>query len=153
MWEQLVRDLNQWLKTFATGEIEYRNPYQAIKGFPFKGFRSDGMLTNGKVLIAIEVESGQTHPDTNTGKYWLLHQHMSKSQKPYEKIVLIHIYTPNFDSYGWRKNLAEFYIEKMKAEVPIEYIQFDFRNATDYHQALREIKGKIEEEIKRLLLG
>jgi len=143
-WKQMVNELSSWLSTFTRDGIKFRNSYQAIIGFPPDGFRSDGMLTNGEVLIAIEVECRQTHPDTNTGKYWLLYRN-----KCYKKIILFHIYTPDFNSYGWRKKLAEFYIEQMKSEVPIEYILLDFRNANDYNQTLVEIKRKIEENVRR----
>jgi len=169
-WKQMENDLSSWLKTFTRNGIHFRNSRQAIIGFPSDGFRSDGMLTDNKVLIAIEVECGQTHPDTNTGKYWLLYK-----TKSYEKIILFHIYTPDFNSYGWRKKLAEFYIEQMKSKVPItpdfnsygwrkklaefyieqmkskvpiEYILLDFRNANDYHQTLMELKKNIKEKVR-----
>jgi len=142
-WKQMESDLSSWLSIFARNGINFRNSYQAIIGFPSDGFRSDGMLADNDVVIAIEVECGQTHPDTNTGKYWLLYK-----TKPYEKIILFHIYTPDFNSYGWRKKLAEFYVEQMKSEVPIEYILLDYRNATDYHHTLMEIKRKIEEKVR-----
>lgn len=102
VWKQLEHDLTQWLQACATDLIIYRNPNQAIAGFPSDGFRSDGMLTDGRTLIAIEVEAGQMHPDTNVGKYWLLHQ----AYRPYERIILFHIYTPDFNSYGWRLHLC-----------------------------------------------
>ena len=101
------------------------------------------MLTDGHVLMAIEVEAGQTHPDTNTGKYWLVHG----KHKSYEKIVLFHVYTPEFSSYGWRKRLAEFYVERMRTEVPIEYLLLDYRTASDYNATLAEIKAAIRERI------
>jgi len=142
-WKQMENDLSSWLKTFTRNGIYFRNSHQAIIGFPSNGFRSDGMLTDNEVLIAIEVECGQTHPDTNTGKYWLLYK-----TAPYKKIILFHIYTPDFNSYGWRKKLAEFYIEQMKSEVPIEYILLDFRNANDYHQTLMELKKNIKEKVR-----
>ncbi|MCK4626816.1 MAG: hypothetical protein KAV00_16005 [Phycisphaerae bacterium] len=141
-WKQMENDLSRWLSNFARNEVHFRNSHQAIIGLPSDSFRSDGMLTDNKVLIAIEVECGQTHPDTNTGKYWLLYKH-----KSYERIILFHIYTPDFDSYGWRKKLAEFYIEQMKSTVPIEYILLDFRKADDYRRTLTEIKKKIEEKV------
>jgi hypothetical protein len=140
----MENDLSSWLSTFVCNGIYFRNSYQAIIGFPSGGFRSDGMLTDNDVVIAIEVECKETNPDTNTGKYWLLYKY-----KPYKKIILFHIYTPDFNSYGWHKKLAEFYIEQMKSEVPIEYILLDFRNANDYHQTLMEIKKKIEEKVRK----
>ena len=114
----LRQDISSWLRTFASSKIWFRSPNQAIQGLPYDGFRSDGILTNGNVLVAVEIEAGQTHPDTNTGKYWLLHH----THKQYAKIVLFHIYTPDFDSYEWRKKPGEFYVERMRREVPIEYI-------------------------------
>lgn len=143
-WIQLESDLSKWLSKFSSEKIIYKNSHQAIVGFPSDGFRSDGMLTDDNILLAIEVEAGQTHPDTNTGKYWLLYNY-----KMYKKIVLFHIYTPKFDSYGWRKELAEFYIEQMKSEVPVEYKVIDCRNSDDYDKVLSELKKKIKRKIKK----
>ncbi len=143
-WQQLEKDLVRWLSTFASNGIEFRNTYQSIVGFSMDGFRSDGMLANKNTLLSIEVEAGQTHPDTNTGKYWLLHD----KHKQYNKIILFHIYTPDCNSYGWRKKLAEFYIDKMKFEVPIEYFLLDYRDALDCDSMLSEIKVKISKKIE-----
>ena len=71
-WSNLEKDLVNWLSSFAGEKLQFRNSYQAIIGFPPDGLRSDGMLTDGEVLIALEIEAGQTHPDTNIGKYWLI---------------------------------------------------------------------------------
>lgn len=143
-WSKLENDLSDWLSTFSSEWIRFRNPNQALPGLTSDGFRSDGCLTDGKVLIAIEVEVRQTHPDTNVGKYWLLQE-----SSPYERIILFHIYTPHFDSYEWRKKLGEFYSNKMEREIPIEYIQLDFRNATSYDRTLGRIKKKIRAKIKK----
>ena len=64
-WKQLEKDINSWLRTFMSKKIQYRNQNQAVIGFPSNGFRSDGMLTDGNTLVAVEIEAGQTHPDTN----------------------------------------------------------------------------------------
>lgn len=93
------------------------------------------MLTDGRVLVAVEIEASQTHPDTNVGKYWLLHAEHQR----YEKIVLFHIYTPDFESYPGRKRLGEFYAEKMRGEVPLDYKMLDYRSATDYDLVLKEV--------------
>lgn len=105
------------------------------------------MLSDENVLLAVEVEAGQMHPDTNVGKYWLLHDQF----KAYKKIVLFHIYTPLFNSYGWRMKLGEFYAGKMKADVPIEYVLLDYRSRAeeDYGTVLAEIKSKVQEVIRR----
>ena len=144
-WKRLEADIVGWLSGFASESVEFRNSFQAIIGFPSDGFRSDGMLTDGNILIAVEVEAGQTHPDTNTGKYWLL----SAKHKAYEKIVLFHVYTPDFNSYGWRQRLGEFYVEKMRTEVPIDYILLDYRKTVkDYEAVLVEVKALVETRIK-----
>lgn len=144
-WKQLERDLSDWLRRFGRPGLEYRGPFQAIPGFPTDGFRSDGLLTDGRVLLAIEVEAGQMHPDTNVGKYWLLHERYHA----YERLVLIHVYTPDFTSYGWRKALGEFYATKMRLGVPLEYIELDHRKSTDYDTVLNEVRSCIEELVRR----
>jgi hypothetical protein len=143
IWKELEQAVSLWLKTFSSDTLIFRGSYQAIYGFPFDGFRSDGMLTNGTSLVAIEVEAGQIHPDTNVGKYWLLHA----EYKAYEKIVLFHIYTPYYNSYGWRKKLAAFYADKMGHEVPIEYIVLDYRSATDFEAVLSQVKATIGQTV------
>jgi len=142
-WADLEADIVTWLKKNYSSRLQFRNSYQSIVGFPSSGFRSDGMLTDGKTLLAVEIEAGQTHPDTNTGKYWLLH----KRHKQYQKIILFHVFTPSFNSYGWRKELAGFYVAEMEKEVPIEYILKDFRKGINYNSALSEIKDAIQRKI------
>ncbi len=142
-WFNLESDIGRWLEKKYSPKLQFKNSYQSIVGFPSNGFRSDGMITDGKTLLAVEIEAKQMHPDTNTGKYWLLH----KKYKQYQKIILFHVFTPFFDSYGWRKALAEFYVTEMKKEVPIEYILEDFRRGIDYDTALRELKAVIEVKV------
>lgn len=142
-WKQLEQDISAWLSSFTNSHVAFRNSYQAITGFPSDGFRSDGMLTDGSTLLAVEVEGGQMHPDTNVGKYWLLY---AKFQS-YDKIILFHAYTPDFNSYGWRMRLGEFYAAKMKAEVPIQYVLLDYRHAEDYDTVLADLKSKVAEAI------
>ena len=141
-WLKLEEDLTKWLRGYSSKQLIYKGPNQCIVGFPSNGFRSDGMLTDNNALLAIEVEATQTHPDTNVGKYWLLHK-----EKKYNKIILFHIYTPKFNSYGWRKKLAEFYAKKMREEVPIEYIILDYRAAAEYSSTLESIKNVISTKL------
>ncbi len=147
-WTNFEADIVRWLKRNYSSRFQFRNSYQSIVGFPSVSFRSDGMLTDGKTLLAVEIEAGQTHPDTNTGKYWLLH----KRYKQYQKIILFHVFTPPFNSYGWRKELAEFYVAQMGKEVPIEYILKDFREGIDYNGALSELKNTIQRKIDSSLI-
>ena len=101
------------------------------------------MLTNGNVLLALEVEVKQTHPDTNGGEYWLL----SKYQQ-YEKVILFHACTPADDSNGWRKTLGESYASKMGNELPFEYHLVDMRNAIDTKSAFDEATNKLGKRIE-----
>ena len=94
-------------------------------------------------MLALEVEVKQTHPDTNVGKYWLLSEH-----HPYEKVILFHVYTPAYNSYGWRKTLGEFYASKMAMELPFEYHLLDFRNAKDTEAAFEEVTKALEMRIR-----
>jgi hypothetical protein len=95
------------------------------------------------MLLAVEVEVSQQHPDTNVGKYWLLARH-----RQYERVVLIHVYTPAYDSYGWPKTLGAFYAEKMKAEIPFEYVVINCRKATDVNVTLNEVTTNIIAQCK-----
>ncbi len=143
-WKQFEKEICKWLAGLAKkSNLEFRNSNQAIIGFPNDGFRSDGMVTNGETLFAVEVEAKQTHPDTNTGKYWLLHSRFRK----YKKIVLIHIFTPAFDSYGWRKELAKFHVENMKKVVPIEYLLIELNQDQEYISALQDTKQALEKKV------
>lgn len=67
MWTNLEKDLVDWLKIFSSDTLQFRNSYQATIGFPPDGFRSEGMLTDGITLLAVEVEAAQSHPDTKRG--------------------------------------------------------------------------------------
>lgn len=137
---------------FSRRDLKFSAGYQSIPGYPSDGFRADGALTNGRVLIALEVEVKQAHPDTNVGKYWLLSEHHT-----YEKVILIHVYTPGYNSYGWRKSLGEFYATKMKESLPFEYIQLDARKSTNYEETLDQVKellaGKIRAEFSKELVN
>ncbi len=143
LWKHLEQDITNWLSSYSSDSVEFRNSYQAIVGFPSDGPRSDGMLSGKNTLIAVEIEAGQTHPDTNVGKYWLLHA----KYKQYKKYILFHIYTPDFNSYGWRKKLGEFYACKMRLEVPMDYVVLDYRKAKNYDTTLTEIKTLIQKRI------
>ncbi len=107
-WLEFEASLAGWMSSFGRPHLTFKSGRQAIPGFPSSGFRADALLTDGKVLLALEVEVKQTHPDTNVGKYWLLSEHQA-----YEKVILFHVYTPTYNSYGWRKKLGEFYASKM----------------------------------------
>lgn len=146
-WKELEKEICNWLRSFECSQISFRGPNQAIIGFPSDGFRSDGMVTDGEVLIAIEVEAGQMHPDTNVGKYWLL----NNQYKAYKKVILFHVYTPEYNSYGWRKQLGEFYAVKMSAEMPFDYVLMDYRKAADFSATASEIKTLIKDRLKEAL--
>jgi hypothetical protein len=126
-----VRGLGRTGLQFAAGR-------QCIPGFPVDGFRADAALTDGRALLAVEVEVRQTHPDTNVGKYWLLSEY-----KKYDRIVLIHVYTPAYDSYGWRKTLGEFYAKRMKEAGEFEYVQLDERQAVDVAGATERVFARV----------
>ena len=141
-WLKFESSLSTWMSAFKTPSLTFKSGRQAIPGFPSSGFRADELLTNGNVLIALNVEVKQTHPDTNVGKYWLL----SEYQK-YEKVILFHVYTPAYNSYGWRKSLGEFYASKMVASLPFEYNVLDLRNAINTDIAFELVTTKVAERI------
>jgi hypothetical protein len=139
-WYSFEERLARWLSQRESSALQFRNGYQAIPGFPSDGFRADALLTDGRTLLALEIEFKQTHPDTNVGKYWLLADH-----KLYEKVILVHIFTPGYNSYPWRKTLGEFYADRMGKELPFEYIQLDLRSCTDPETAFRDCVTKVGE--------
>ena len=147
-WSQLEKDLTAWLKSEAEGRnLIFRGANNAIVGFPYDGFRSDGMVTDGdrSTLLALEIEASQTHPDTNVGKYWLL----TSEYPSYKRIVLFHVYTPAFNSYPWRKKLAEFYAERLTREFQFEYVVIDHRQTTDYQVVLEDVKTQVSARIEQ----
>lgn len=143
-WLEVETQLACWMKTFAGPGLEFCAGYRRIPGFPSDGFRADGLLTDGKTLVALEVEVRQTHPDTNVGKYWLLAEHHA-----YDRVILFHLYTPAFNSYGWRMQLGQFYARKMQATLPFEYILLDRRGDTDMTATFREVTSIIESRIRK----
>jgi hypothetical protein len=147
-WTNLEKDLVEWFNQISKlNNLEFRDSNQAIIGFPKNGFKSDGLLIIQNKLIVMEVEAGQTHPDTNTGKYWFHYERFKK----YERIFLFHIYTAMFKRYKSRKELAEFYIDKMKKNVPIEYHLLDYRKNNDYFSVLNNTKNHIEKTIGKMV--
>ena len=143
-WLQFESQLAQWMEQLACPALKFSGGRQCIPGLPSDSFRADAALTNDRVLIAVEVEIRQTHPDTNVGKYWLL-----SDRRIYDKIILFHIYTPAYNSYGWRKTLGEFYAEKMKIELPFEYVLLDKRHATDLGTAFQDVCLVIEPRVRQ----
>jgi hypothetical protein len=140
-WKQLEKDISEWLSTFASADIKFR------RKFPVGDFISDGMLITDEILVAVEVEAGQRHPDTNVGKYWWL-----TARKPYRRIVLFHVYAPGFKPNESRKELGRFYAKQMQDnKVPIEYIFRDCtrREPEGYSTILGELKAEISAKIEQ----
>ncbi|MDR2710328.1 MAG: hypothetical protein LBB65_03170 [Burkholderiales bacterium] len=144
-WASFERNVATWVKSRVRPGIEFRNGYQAIPGFPSNRFRADALLTDGRSLLAVEVELKQANPDTNVGKYWLLSRY-----RQYDSVVLFHIFTPAYNSYPWRLDLGRFYAEKMQQELPFEYILMDHRKADNPEATLRQIQVAIESRIQHL---
>lgn len=147
-WLKFESQLAGWMKSFGSETLQFTNGYQAIPGFPSDGFRADGLLTDGKVIVALEVELKQTHPDTNVGKFWLLNQY-----KSYEKVVLFHVYTPEYNSYPWRLELGQFYASKMSEELPFEYYLLDLRQTESMDSAFDKVTCAIEGKIRSEFSG
>ncbi|MDW6017670.1 hypothetical protein SBW85_07750 [Vibrio plantisponsor] len=147
-WLKFESRLAGWMKSFGSEILQFTNGYQAIPGFPSDGFRADGLLTDGKVVVALEVEVKQTHPDTNVGKFWLLNQY-----KSYEKVVLFHVYTPEYNSYPWRLELGKFYASKMSEELPFEYHLLDLRQTESIDSAFDMVTCAIEGKIRSEFSG
>ena len=144
-WLKFESLLANWMSTFQTQDLVFKSGRQAIPGFPSSGFRADGLLTNNKFLLALEVEVKQTHPDTNVGKYWLLSQHYQ-----YERVILLHVYTPAYNSYGWRKTLGEFYAEKMERDFAFKYIVIDLRKETSFEHCFQLVTIELQKQIETL---
>jgi len=144
-WLKFESLVANWMGSYQTPDLIFKSGRQAIPGFPSSGFRADGLLTNNKVLLALEVEVRQTHPDTNVGKYWLLSQHHQ-----YEKVVLLHVYTPAYNSYGWRKTLGEFYAKKMESDIAFEYIVIDLRKETSIEHCFQIVTTELQNQIEAL---
>ncbi len=144
-WLKFESLLANWMANYQKQDLIFKSGRQAIPGFPSSGFRADGLLTNNKILLALEVEVKQTHPDTNVGKYWLLSQHHQ-----YEKVVLIHVYTPAYNSYGWRKTLGEFYAKKMENEIPFEYVVIDLRNEISIEHCFEVVTMELQKKVEML---
>lgn len=143
-WYLLENQIAEWMRSRANGGLVFRNGNQAIPGYPSDGFRADALLTDGRTLVAVEVEVKQTHPDTNVGKYWLLAEHQR-----YERVVLLHVFTPGYNSYPWRKSLAEFYAKRMTQELPFEYVQVDARHRDDPELVLAECVSALNGMLER----
>jgi len=114
-----------------------------------QGFKSDGLITDGKILISLEVERSQPHPDTNVGKYWYVYEKCGK----YDKIVLIHVFIPTSKSHRWREALGEFYANKMvEYGIPLEYVRVDYREKhINSETALNEVIEMVKKYINQYM--
>jgi hypothetical protein len=139
-WLAFEAELANRVKEMAGSMLAFSAGRQCIPGYPVDGFRADAALSDGRSLLAIEVEVRQSHPDTNVGKYWLL-----KDYKHYSGVVLIHVYTPAYNSYGWRKALGEFYARRMAAEGGFEYILMDERGAANVASTLENVMARVRQ--------
>lgn len=155
-WSSLESSLTTLLCDYANERyLNYRGPKQSIltvdkdgASCTHCGLRSDGLLVDKEKLFALEVEAGQTHPDTNVGKYWQIQE-----KHPFQQIILFHVYTPMINSYGGRMALADFYAEKMSNDFNFIYIKQDRRNhdLSEYDAVLNEIWGDICSTLKLFL--
>jgi hypothetical protein len=139
-WLAFEAALANRVRQLAGAPLSFSAGRQRIPGYPGDGFRADAALTDGRSLLAIEVEARQSHPDTNVGKYWLL-----RDYKRYNHVALIHVYTPAYNSYGWRKALGEFYAKRMAAEGGFEYVLLDERRATDSAGVLERVMVRVQQ--------
>lgn len=105
----LERELTNLLKGMDEGS--YTSPSTAFPGQKVAmAFKSDGMLLTESRALVLEVEVGQTHPDTNVGKYWPL---LEMEADPLERLVLVHVIASRRSNVS-RLALAQFYVDKMK---------------------------------------
>ncbi len=141
----MERALADWLKDRAGSDLRFGAGFTAIPGFKSDGFRADGILTDGRSLLGLEIECRQNHPDTNVGKFWLLQE-----TRPYERMILIHLFTPAYDSYGSRLELCRFYAGKMKATFNFTYIMLDRRDATSFDVVFDEVVALLDEQCRSL---
>lgn len=144
-WRSFEKDVARWVQQHARPGLRFCAGFQAIPGFPTDGFRADALLTDGRKLLAVEVELKQNHPDTNVGKYWILSKYHA-----YESVVLLHVYTPAYNSYPWRLELGSFYAEKMAREIPFEYQLLDRRKASNPRPVLSEVQELLSARIMTL---
>ena len=54
-WKQLANEISRWLNGFGRDGLQF---YPCtVPGWPGNGFKSDGILTDGRTLLALEVEA------------------------------------------------------------------------------------------------
>ena len=68
---------------------------------------------------------------------------------------MLHIYTQDFNSYGSRKELADFLAEKMSGEFDFKQLVIDYRKKSeyDYSTVLEETKDRVKLEFRKLFGG
>jgi hypothetical protein len=59
-WLQFEKALAASVRIFEARGLTVRTGFQAIPGFPSDGFRADAVVTDGRRLVAVEVEVRQT---------------------------------------------------------------------------------------------
>ncbi len=94
------------------------------------------------LLVLLEVEKGQKHPNTNVIKIWPYLE-----ENPELKVVLIQIIRPENKAPKNRIALCKYTGKKIESEFPDRF-RFVFRN---WHNDLAmEIKEQVQEKIKEL---
>ncbi len=98
---------------------------------------------NGDV-IAIEIEDGQPHPDTNVTKYWYMKVNFSKRKH----LTIIQIFSPRYKKdYQSRVELCRFVAKRMKQDYPttFKYIPEHFSGDKWGLEAEKFIKNELRE--------
>ena len=102
--------------------------------------RVDFYCYHKDVLVLMEVEKGQKHPNTNVLKLWPFLE-----ENPDQKILLIHVIRPDNRAPKNRLALCEFTGEKLEVIFKGQFAyQFVKGNPVDNPNLNEEIKKKLE---------
>ncbi len=103
---------------------------------------SDFYCYNGDVLVLLEVEKGQKHPNTNVLKVW---PYLEQNEK--EKILFIHVIRPENNAPKNRLGLCTFTGEKLEVIFKRRFA-YVFINGNPWN--IPEIQDKISKKLEML---
>lgn len=92
------------------------------------------------VLILLEVESGQKHPNTNVVKLWPYLESETKA-----KIMFIHVFTPENNAPKNRLRLCNYIGNKLEDIFPDRFRYYKYNWAESCKQDLINIDTKLRE--------
>ena len=146
---QIANNVKQWIEENYLDNIEDCVTEKLLLEGNKQSPKADiGIKKKNGEIIAVEIEIGQTHPDTNVSKYWRMKYRFTKGKK----LTLIQVFGPRYENdYQSRTDLAEFIAKRMIQDYgkTFEYVRQERPFSGDGWE--RSMEDFIKEEIRKVI--